>query len=319
MHREFRKLLEKAKGCSEHVVAVNVDIRGFSSFSKTVESSDVAMFIKRVYKKLIDKYFPNASFYKPAGDGLLIIVPYTEKSLKQLVTRCVRACFRVLKDFGSFCAKDPMINFEVPKKVGIGLSRGSACCLVSDGKILDYSGRALNLASRLMDLARPSGIVFDANFNIALLPNDLKRLFKKETVYIKGIAELKAMEIYCTKDYTRISQLSKQPIEEIKWNTKKDTLTLKKIRDFEPLFVYELPSKPLDSNKIKVKIDHPAVVRGRHKKGIWTSFSFPHFKYSLEAGKPLVSIEFDELADQLEEYGIKDNWSVEIKIIYPEK
>ena len=81
MHREFRELLEKATGFSEFVVAINVDIRGFSPFSKTVESPEVAMFIKRVYMKLIDEYFSNASFFKPTGDGLLVILPYTEENL----------------------------------------------------------------------------------------------------------------------------------------------------------------------------------------------------------------------------------------------
>jgi len=50
MHREFRELLERATGFSEFVVAVNVDIRGFSPFSKTVESPEVAMFIKSLYE-----------------------------------------------------------------------------------------------------------------------------------------------------------------------------------------------------------------------------------------------------------------------------
>jgi len=81
MHRTFRKLLESAIGISEFIIAVNLDIRGFSSFSKEVESPSVAMFIKKVYMKLIDTYFSDASFFKSTGDGLLMIIPYTEKNL----------------------------------------------------------------------------------------------------------------------------------------------------------------------------------------------------------------------------------------------
>lgn len=317
MHREFKKLLEKAIGVSEFVIAVNIDIRGFSSFSMKVESSESAVFIKKVYKKLIDEYFPNASFFKPTGDGLLIILPYTEETLKEIVTNTIQACLAVLVNFGSFCTNAPMINFDVPQKVGIGLSRGAACRIVSEDKTLDYSGRVLNLASRLMDLARPSGIVFDTNFGIEILPNKLINLFSRDSVYFKGIAEREPIEIYYTTDYTTISHLNKQPLERIKWKTIEDTKTLKQIKDFGNFF-YNLASEPTDTNQIKIRIVHPKVVRGKKVKGFITTFDFSQFQYFLEAGKPKVTVRFDALAKQLESEGVKDNWEVKIEIAYPE-
>jgi len=269
--------------------------------------------------KLIDEYFSNASFFKPTGDGLLIIIPYTEENLDKVVNKTIMTCLHVLIDFGSFCVNDPMINFEVPRKVGIGLSRGSACRLISGDKILDYSGKVLNLASRLMDLARPRGIVFDANFGIELLPGKLIKLFAKESVYIKGIAEREPVDIYYTKDYTRISPLNKQPIEEIKWKRVEDTKTLKQIRDFGPRFEYDLPTKPVDPDKIKVKITHQGVVRGRKREEVIDTFDFDNFEYYLDAGNPRVEIEFDALAKRLEMGGAKDSWDVDIEIVYPEK
>ena len=125
MHREFRKLLTEATGSSEFVIAINADIREFTSFSKTVESTEVAMFIKRVYMKLIDEYFNNASFYKPTGDGLLVIIPYTEANLADIVKGTIDSCLALLVNFSSICIGDPMINFDVPKRIGIGISRGS--------------------------------------------------------------------------------------------------------------------------------------------------------------------------------------------------
>lgn len=319
MHREFRELLEKATGSSEHVVVVNVDIRGFSSFCKLVDSSDAAMFIKRIYMKLIDEYFSDVSFFKPTGDGLLIIIPYTEENLDKVVINTIKTCLQVLVDFGSFCVNDPMINFEVPGRVGIGLSRGSACCLLSGDKTLDYSGRVLNLASRLMDLARPSGIVFDANFGIELLPDKLIKLFAKESVYIKGIAEREPIDIYYTIAHTRISSLNKQPIEEIKWEIKKDRRTLGEIKDYTPRFRYDLPSKPVDPDQIKVKITHSLVVKGKKREGRQVTFYFSNFEYFLEAGKPVVRLESDALAKRLEKNEVKDTWDVDIEIMYPEK
>lgn len=319
MHREFRELLKKATGSSEFAVAVNVDVREFSSFSKTVESSEVAMFIKRVYMKLIDKYFSNASFFKPAGDGLLIVLPYTEENLQEVAVNTIWTCLAILVDFGSFCTNDPMINFEVPQRVGIGLSRGSVYRLASENKTLDYSGKVLNLASRLIDLARPSGIIFDANFNIELLPDELIELFSEDSVYIKGIAEREPIEIYYTTAYTRILPLNKRPLEKVKWKTKERELTLKQIKDFPSRFIYDLPSTPMDPSRIKVKILHQMIVRGRRRKGYVYTFYFSNFEYYLEAEKPKVRIEFDALAKRLEMNGVKDDWNVTIQIMYPEK
>ncbi len=123
MHREFRKLLEKATGASRTVLVVNADVRDFSVFSTKVESSDIALYIKRLYIKLIDEYFSNAAFYKPTGDGLLIVIPYDEETLQKTIAQTLRSCFRLLDKFGTLCTKDPMINFPVPQNIGIGLSR----------------------------------------------------------------------------------------------------------------------------------------------------------------------------------------------------
>lgn len=75
MHKDFLKLLEKATGRDEYVIAVNLDIRGFTQFSQSVESLPVATYIKKVYLKIMKGYFKNASYYKPTGDGLIVIIP----------------------------------------------------------------------------------------------------------------------------------------------------------------------------------------------------------------------------------------------------
>lgn len=319
MHKTFRRLLEDATGLSEFVIVVNVDIRGFSSFCKTVESPAVAMFIKRVYMKIIDDYFHNPSFFKSTGDGLLITIPYREDNLQDTIRKTINSCFQILRDFGSLCANDPVINFDVPRTVGIGLSRGTACRLVSKDKILDYSGRVLNLASRLMDLARPAGIVFDTDFGIELLSDKKIELFDKASVYIKGIAEREPIGIYYTKNSTRIPSLSKQPLEKIKWNEVNDTKKLREIKDYRPSFLYELPTQPLDRDELEVQVTHPFVVRGRKRGEVISSFPFSDFEYFLEANKPRIRINFDSLAKRLEANGVKVGWDVGIKIMYPER
>ncbi len=317
MHRMLRKLLEDARGISEFVIAINLDIRGFSRFSQKVESPDSAMFIKRVYIKLIDKYFVNASYFKPTGDGLLLIIPYTEKNLQVVARNTIDVCLKVLREFGTFCENDPMINYEVPKRIGIGLSRGTVCRIISKGKTLDYSGRVLNLASRLMDFARPTGIVLDNDFDIELLSDEQIKLFRKDDIFIKGIAEREPIDIWYTKDLTKVLPLSKQPIDKVDWQIDSYEWTLKRIKDHSMKFIYGLKTEPADFREIKVKVEFPSILKKRKQKGYLNVINFSNFEYALEAGKPEITIQFDALAKQLEAKGVKGPWLVTVKIIYP--
>ena len=317
MHKELRTLLEKATGKSEFVIAINVDIRGFSSFSMNVESPEVALFIKKVYLKLIDEYFPNASFFKPTGDGLLVTVPYTEDTLQTVATESINACFRALADFPIFCANDAMITFKVPEKLGIGLSKGIVCCLTSEGKTIDYSGRVLNLASRLMDFARPSGIVFDSSLRMDLLPRELREKFSEDKVYIRGIAEKEPIQVYYTKDLTSISPLSKHPIEEIHWDIVRDTKTLGKIKKLVK-FRYYLPSKPSNSSEINVTATCKMTKNGKIVRRMQTIYPVKDYEYGEDAGQPIVVIDFPALVEYLEVEGVKNNnWPIKIEIKYP--
>jgi class 3 adenylate cyclase len=318
MHGEFLDLLDDAIGVSEFIIAINLDIRGFSAFSMNVESSETAIFLKKVYKKLITDYFTDASFFKPTGDGLLVIIKYTEGSLKECVTNSISTCLSAIKDFDSLLKDDPMINFEVPNKIGIGLSRGAACSLVADGRILDYSGRVINLASRLMDLARPSGIIFDEKFGIDLLPAEISELFTKEEVYFKGIAEREPVVIYYTHDYSMILEINRQPIEKTKWQILNKRKNLKEIK-LSKLFIHRLPSEPIYPSQIKVKIIYPLVVEDKKIKGKQRMHDFNDFEFKIERGKPCIVLNYAKLAAYLISRAIKDNWEIQLEIIYPEK
>lgn len=318
MHKELRQLLREADGISEFVIAVNLDIRGFSSFSTTVESKDTAVYLKKIYMTLIDNYFQDASYFKPTGDGLLITIPYDEKNLEEVAQNTINSCLNALYDFSSICDDDPMINYEVPDKIGIGIARGTVSRIANDDITLDYSGRALNLASRLMDLARPNGIVFDSTFIIQLLSEEQLELFEEANVYIKGIAERSPITIYYTKDLTTISPLNKHPLDKVKW--KKHEIR-KKFREIKKLrwFKIELDSEPWDENEIQVSVTYPTTKNGRKLEGYVTVISFKDYKYGLEATKPFISINFPKLVEILERYGVKTTWPVVIEIQYPER
>jgi len=316
MHREFKTLLRDARGESNHVIAVNLDIRGFSSFSNKVESADAAMFIKTVHLKLIENYFPYASFFKPTGDGLLLAISYDERSLKRVVRKTIDTCLRVSKEFCTFRENVPMINFKTPDNIGIGLSRGPACRLFSGDKTLDYLGRVLNLASRLMDAARPSGIVFNEGLGVSLLTAEQAALFDTDEIYVKGIAETEPLRIWYTKDLTKISLLYKQPLRDSELTIVQRTMKMKIIRNSPEWFRIQLPAQPVDQQDIEIIVGYPSPKRNLNKLGQKVKFRFHDFRYLLEAGKPGLLMNFSELANILKASEVKDESEIEINISY---
>lgn len=256
MHREFRTLLGEAQGVSEFLISVFADIRGFSSFSQQTESPDAAMYIKRVYARLIDEYFPSASFYKPTGDGLMVIIPYREQTLVEVSAATVRSALACVEAFPNICHDDPMINFPVPDRIGLGIARGTACRLFAGDKTLDYSGRLLNLAARLMNLARPSGIVIDGDFRREMIPEPERTRFKEARVYLRGVAEITSRLVYRLESVV-IPQENLKPFGVPVWKTAELKTTVRELRRLASLFLLRLPSPPDDPNRIVVTMTHP--------------------------------------------------------------
>lgn len=319
MHRLFRKALDNATGESKSVIAVIIDIRDFSGFSQRCESVDVAAFIRKVYMKIIDEYFSFASFYKSTGDGLLLTIPWTDKNLQQVSQEVIASCIACHSQFAEICSGDPTINFEVPKKIGIGVARGSACRLVSGKRTIDYSGRLLNLTARLTDIARPSGIVIDGAFIIDLLTEEQRKVFEEENVYLKGIHEEEPIKIYCTPDFTVISKYNKQPIVSKRWREQKDVKLFKDLRKLGQFFYYYLESEPLSPNDIIVNIWHDKIINGEVLPEYYRTYDFEEFNYQLDRGRPRVAVDFPKLCERLELEGVKEEMEVTITVAYVEK
>jgi len=318
MSIELRRLLENAKGTNEHIIAIVLDIRGFTPFCKEEESLNVANFIKRVYIRIIDDYFPKASFYKPTGDGLLIIITYTPESLKDIMTNTVKTCLSLVQDFGELCKGDSMIYFDTPERIGIGLSRGTACCISSGGTIIDYSGRVINLASRLNDFARPFGIVFDQGFGLPLLPKEMQELFLGENVYVRGIAEDKPMTIYFTKKHTIIPASRKMPLKESEWvEWTSDVKAFKQLKEDitsgVKIMGIELERRPLDEKQITIQYIYDLDSNrfffwGIDSKGV---------QLKTTGKKYFVGIANSMIAELCDKIGVKDDSKQKIIISYP--
>ena len=268
MHRDIKRALQRARGESAFVVAANVDIRGFSAFSQRVESVEAAVYLRRVYSRILDDYYPNASFFKLTGDGLLLVFVYQDDDgLKSLADDVLRASFRLLEDFADLTSADPMVNFRVPENVGIGIARGAASRIFAGRKTLDYSGRVLNLASRLMNLARPTGIVLDAAFDATLLASDIRSRFADDEVFLAGIAESAPMAILFTASLTDLPYSSKQPIGKLHWVKTQTSWTYKDLQALTTHYRMHLGVAPVDDTKILVEMTYPKIVGRRAAKG----------------------------------------------------
>jgi len=318
MHRLFREALNEATGGSQRIVVAIIDIRDFSSFSQRCDSVDVAAFIRKVYMKIIDSYFSFASFYKSTGDGLLLTVPWEEENLKEMSQKVIESCIKCHSEFGTLFDDDPSINFEVPRGIGIGVARGSACCLVSGETVIDYSGRLLNLASRLTDIARPSGIVIDGAFVIDLLTEEQRKIFEEDKVYLRGIAESEPIKIYYTPEFTVISKYNKQPIVSEKWREVSRSWSYGGLLKLKAPFVYSLPSTPITEDDVEVAVLHQEIINGEASPDYQRRFLFP-FEYSLHHGKPVVRLNFPNLCKQLQRRGVREDMKITISVAYVEK
>jgi class 3 adenylate cyclase len=321
MHRKFRELLATANGRSEFVVAANLDIRGFSDWSRLVESSQTILYLTKVYPKLIDEYFADSWFFKPTGDGLLLVRPFVESELAALVNETVENSFRIVEAFATFCQDEPMVNFPVPGAVGIGLALGAASRLVSHEAntelTLDYSGRVLNLASRLMELARPRGVVLEGGLGKILCASHLEERLTAARGYIRGVSPDDEIKILYDADLTTIPEsFSKRP-GDVEWHSNGTTLTLEELEEYGMAHLFYLDAKPSDVSLIRCTFQHNAVTSSGHKSGkkvVKGSFAHEYFE---DAGKPVVRVDFPALAPQLRATGVKGPWSITVRVDYP--
>jgi class 3 adenylate cyclase len=301
---DLRSLLDRAKGRSEHVIIVFCDIRGFSQFSSTRgrQATDVAMLIKRFYKQLLDKYFPNAQFVKPTGDGLLLTFEYDDANLDAVARSVLKGMFRCLKDYpGKFFKGDGMINFVPPDALGFGVSRGSASCLYSEDVRIDYSGHLLNVAARLNDYARPGGIVLDGSFLWMTIPKAMRGEFSEAQVYVRSIAETDPISVFYTKKLTKIPEYALYPMSLETWAESRQKFSAGALRKMIGVIDIPLKGKPVSPSKIKLMVECTSRKTGHIA---WRSLKFTHH---IDSGGDSVRAAVESPKDFLKHHRIKND------------
>jgi class 3 adenylate cyclase len=298
LHERLRELLTSAGAESCQIVATFLDIRAFSTFSARGESFDSALYLRSVFNNILSSHFDDTSFFKPTGDGLLLIheLPLNAEQVPEIVSSILSRAVTLVGSFGQITADDFMINFPVPQKLGVGIARGSATRLVSDGGVLDYTGRCLNLAARLLDKARPSGVVFSDSHAKQLMTPEVALLFTNDAVCIRGISEEEPMAISISTG-VEIAASDREPIPEARhiWG-EAVTLSVNEVRKSSSHAFY-LPRPPRSYERVGVNVEYPLFGEDGHRKDT-VSWLDVYGDYIEQPAGPLVQIVLKDVKDQ---------------------
>jgi hypothetical protein len=175
----------------------------------------------------------------------------------------------------------------------------------------------LNLASRLMDLARPRGVVFDADFGPALLPEDLRGKFRQEEVFLKGVAPATGMIVYCWPDELVIPSFHLRPLGEKKWEKTVATMTRTELQRLEGTCLrYQLRPAPGPDPEVFCLVSHDSVTPGGRKSARFRTTEDMAVELAHRGAQAHVEIERSTLLKYLDEARVGPTWPVRIEISY---
>lgn len=210
-----------------------------------------------------------------------------------------------------------MINFSVPQDVGIGLARGTASRLLSGEKTLDYSGRVLNLAARLMELARPRGLVFDGGLSCDVLPSDLAGEFQAEEVYLKGVSPTTPMLVHYWPRNIEIPVPFLRPHGAKKWEQIVDIVQLATLEHIsgDELF-YTLSPLPCETPELFCIVTHDAVTPGRRKSKAFSATKELPVTLVTKGANFEAEIQRQQLVRYLRRARVGRSWDIRIELNY---
>jgi class 3 adenylate cyclase len=312
MHRELRGRLSEAAGSSRWIFVAVVDIRDFSKFAEERESVETAYYLRQTYTKLLDDYFPEASFFKLTGDGVMVIFEHQPHEFEETARSVVSAALRLVDEFPGLNAQDPMLRFRTPTRVGIGIARGAASRLESGEYTLDYAGRVLNLAARLMDLARPGGLVV-AGVPHDILPGEIATRLTDDRIFVRSVAERDSVDVLLTRDLTAIPLRNHFPLGDIEWKRQSTTMSRTDWERSAGRHLADLGADPTSVEEIKV-VGSFHTGRGQSRRRL--AFDIHGFDLELHAGKPRLKMPRSAITDH---FGptIRPNTKVTVEVVYP--
>lgn len=208
-----------------------------------------------------------------------------------------------------------MVNFEVPAKLGIGLARGAATRLHSEEEVLDYSGRPLNLAARLMDMARPSGVIFSDTLGLDLLDPELLERFEAAEVYVRGLAEDDPMSVHYLAEQTVIEDAYKRPLHRTHVHAEPDQEVTVREMDQMGNLRFALSKVPIDRSRINLVARFPDATPSGKKSSL-LAVSTVLAAYGEDAEGAHVRVSMPALATIVRKRGAKSTWAGKTRIEY---
>jgi len=222
-----------------------------------MEAIEAALFLRLAQTRLLQDHFAGASFAKSTGDGLLLVYDHGRDDLADTMGIATEASLRAVAEFPTL-VDHPMVPEDHPRDLGIGIAHGPASALRTGDSTLDYFGRPLNLAARLMELARPRGVVID---DASVLVGVLKEQFSEDHVYIRGFAEASSRPIFVSDDI-EVPSFAKIPIVEPIWHPLPErSFPYARIKEFAAdnnRFILMMEEKPRGGD-VLVEIMYPTI------------------------------------------------------------
>lgn len=189
--------------------------------------------------------------------------------------------------------------------------------LKSGDKVLDYTGRPLNLAARLMDFARPSGVVLAGNAGTALLSDTTQKRFRPDAVYIDGIAEETPLDILYLADRTVIPDHRKLPIAApVRVTERTEKVLLSVVKERGVAFQQLLTREPANQDDVLLHYSYPKTKSDgtRHPTMQWA----PNAPVSVvrRLNNWYAQIDYVSLVKLMEKDGVKADWPVRLTLEY---
>ncbi len=306
------RLLGDAEGVSQSMITIIVDIRGFTKFTNSADSVEVAWYLKRTYKHILETYFKDAKFCKPTGDGLIICYHAPEKQLSLLANTLSKKVFEMINTFPKTFINDPIITFDVPTNLGVAMTRGVGCELRSGKQIIDFSAKHINLASRLQDYARPKGVILDHSF-LSLLESDHPYIVKE--VYIEGFSEDFPTKILTSPEIELPAKALKK-MGAATWKSLLiETIQFKDLLKRGSRFHHDVPVDLVSGSEVQAKISYPSYKNKRKEPGI-TSFFEESLEIIQKANKFSVVWNYESLHSHLLADGVRERDNIIVELTY---
>jgi hypothetical protein len=282
------------------------------------DPAETALYLRRVYATILDGYFDGFSFFKPTGDGLLLVIPFdpTEADLARTTKAVVADALRLVRDFPTLVDGDKLIKFPSPKAIGIGIAAGSVSRISAEDITLDYTGRPLNVASRLMDLARPAGVVLDGTLDFDALAPTVRQQFAADHVYLKGVADTDGVEILYTAELTRIPDRYRNPLTGQRLHVQSETMTMsaaKRRRSWN----HRLEFEPADRTQLEAFYIYSPYRNGEVDTSVERSVEITTGRYLLDRGKPTFRLDYGTIVRRPGINRLRGRDSIRIEIAYP--